>query len=107
MIGALVQFAQRSVQFLAHADAFFRCHVTGIGAGVGETLAAIGAAERLLTRMYAHVLLQMMLELKCFVAIGAFEFAQQRRFIVTDHVSLEAVHVGKCLLANFTALQIE
>lgn len=53
-----------------------------------ETFAAVGAAEWFLTRMYAHVFLQVMLEFERLITVGAFEFTQQRRFVVGDHVTL-------------------
>lgn len=55
---------------------------------MGESFAAIGAAEWLLTRMYAHVFLQVVLEFERLITVGTFEFTQQRRFVVGDHVTL-------------------
>lgn len=45
-----------------------------------------------------------MLEFEGLVAVGAFEFAESSTLVVTDHVTLEAVHVGKVLLAHATRL---
>lgn len=69
-----------------------------------EALATIVAAERLLAGMDANMLLEVMLEFECLVAVLAFEFAQQRRFVVADHVALQAVHVGERFLAQLAAL---
>lgn len=46
-----------------------------------------------------------MFKLEGLVAVGALEFAQSSRFVVTNHVTLQAVDVGKILLANATRLK--
>jgi hypothetical protein len=69
-----------------------------------EPLATIITAERLLARMDAQVLLQVMLKLERLITVGALEFAQQRRLVVADHVALQAVDVGKVFVANFATL---
>lgn len=89
----------------AQADALLRGHVTGVGARVGEPLAAVGAGERLLARVDAHVLLQVVLKLERLITVGTFKLAQQRRLVVGDHVALQPVHVGELLVAHLAALE--
>lgn len=72
---------------------------------MGEPLAAVGAPERLLARVDAHVFLQVVLELERLITVGTFELPQQRRLVVGNHVTLEAVHVGKLLVAHLAALK--
>lgn len=93
-------------QLQAHADALFRRHVAGVRAGMRKAFAAVVAAERLLAGMDAHMLLEVVLELERLVAVGALEFAQQRRLVVADHVALQAVHVGKRFVAHLAALWV-
>lgn len=38
--------------------------------------------------MNANMLFQMVFEFERFVTVGTLEFAQQRRFVVTNHVTL-------------------
>lgn len=45
-----------------------------------------------------------MLEFKGLFAVGAFEFAEAGALVVTDHVALEAIDVGKILLAYYAGL---
>lgn len=45
--------------------------------------------------------LKMMFELECFFALGTFELAQHRTFVVAYHVPLETVYVSKCFVAYF------
>lgn len=71
---------------------------------MGEPLATVVARERFLPRVDAHMLLQVMFELECLITVGAFEFPEQRRLVVGDHVALESVHVGELLVAHFAAL---
>lgn len=78
--------------------------MTRIGTGMREFFATIGAAKWFFARMYANVLFQVMFEFERFVTVGAFEFAQQSRFVVADHVPLQAIHVGETFLAYFAAL---
>lgn len=72
---------------------------------MGEPFAAVVTTEWLLARMYAHVLLQVMLEFERLITVGAFELTQQRRFVVRDHMTLETVNVGKLLVAYLAAHQ--
>lgn len=72
---------------------------------MGEPFAAVGAPEWLLARVDSHVLLQVVLELERLITVGALEFAQQRRLVVGDHVTLEPVHVGELLMAHLAAHQ--
>lgn len=48
-----------------------------------------------------------MLEFKGFIALGAFEFAQDCTLVMTDHVTLEAVDIGEGFVANFARLQTQ
>lgn len=48
--------------------------------------------------------LEVVFKLEGLVAVGALEFAQSSRFVVADHVTLEAIDVGKVLLANAARL---
>ena len=50
--------------------------VGGVGARVGESLATVLTLERLLARVNALVLLQMMLELESFATMRALELSQ-------------------------------
>lgn len=70
-----------------------------------ESFAAVVASERLFAAVYADVLFQMVLELERFITIRTFEFPQQCRFVVTNHVTLQPVHIGEGLVADFAALQ--
>ena len=47
-----------------------------------------------------------MLELECFFAVGAFEFAKASALVVTDHVTLQTVDVCEILLAHGTRLRV-
>ena len=48
--------------------------------------------------------LEVMLEFEGLFAVGAFEFAEAGALVVTDHVALEAIDVGKILLAYYAGL---
>ena len=50
--------------------------VGGVGARVGESLATVLTLERLLARVNALVLLQMMLELESFATMRALKLSQ-------------------------------
>lgn len=78
--------------------------MTGIGTGMGKAFAAIAAAEWFLAGMDADMLFEVVLEFESLVAVGAFEFAQKRRFVVADHVALQAIDVGEALVADFATL---
>lgn len=67
---------------------------------MGKFFATVGTFEGLLAAVNPQMLLQMVLEFKGFVAIIAFKFAQQCAFVVTDHVSLQPVHVREALVAD-------
>jgi len=54
--------------------------------------------------MWLCAYLEMVLEFEGLVAVGALEFAQSGRFVVADHVTLQAVHIGKVLLTNAARL---
>lgn len=71
---------------------------------MGKLFAAVGALEGLLAAVNPQVLLQMVLEFKGFVAIIAFEFAQQCAFVVADHVSLQPVNIREALVADLARL---
>lgn len=45
-----------------------------------------------------------MLKFEGLFAVGAFEFAETRALVVADHVALEAVDIGKVLLAHAARL---
>lgn len=47
----------------------------------------------------------MMFELKRFLALGTFELAENRTLVVTYHVPLEAVYVGKRFVAHLARLK--
>lgn len=79
--------------------------MTGVGTGMGKAFAAVAAAEWFLAGMDAYMLFEVVLELEGLVAVGALEFAQQRRFVVADHVALQAIHVGETFVADFAALK--
>lgn len=79
--------------------------MAGIRTGMAEPLAAVVALEGLLARMDADVLLQVVLQLERLITVVALEFAQHRRLLVADHVTLQAVHVGKGLAALGTRLK--
>ena len=79
--------------------------MAGIRPGMAEAFAAVLALEGLLARMDAHVLLQVVLQLERLITVVALEFAQHRRLLVADHVTLQAVHVGKGLAALGTRLK--
>ena len=51
------------------------------------------------------VYLEMVLELKSFSTVNTLEAPKDRGLVVADHVSLQAVHVGKLLLADSTLLK--
>lgn len=55
--------------------------------------------------MYANMLLQMMLEFECLITIIAFKFTQPRWLIVTNHVTLQAIHIRERLLTYLAALK--
>lgn len=55
--------------------------------------------------MYAHVFLEVMLELKGLITLIAFEFTQQGGLIMADHVTLQAIDIGKSFVADFAALK--
>lgn len=78
--------------------------MAGIGPGMTETLPAVVALKRLLARVDANVLLQVVLQFERLVAVVAFELAQHRRLLVTDHVTLQPVHIGKGFVALGTSL---
>ena len=84
--------------------ALLRGHVAGVGARVGEALAAVGALEGLLARVDAHVLLEVVLELERLAALGALELAEVGALVVRDHVALQAVDVGERLAAHAAVL---
>jgi hypothetical protein len=72
---------------------------------VGEPLAAVLALERLLPGVDPLVLLQMVLELEGFAAMGTLELAEVRPVLVIRHVSLQLAQRGKLLVAQATRLQ--
>lgn len=72
---------------------------------MGESFTAVGASERFLARVDAHVFLQVVLEFERLITVGTFELSQQRRLVVGNHVALEAVHVGELLVAHLAAHQ--
>lgn len=51
--------------------------------------------------------LEMMFELERFFALGTFELAQHRALVMAYHVPLEAVNVGKRLVAHLARLQMK
>lgn len=55
--GVTVRGGTTAAHFEIHHQAFFRGHVTGIRAGMGEPLSAIHTLERLLSTMNPNVLL--------------------------------------------------
>ncbi len=63
------------------------------------------ALERLLAGVNPLVLLQVVLELEGFAAMGALELAQVRPVLVVRHVSLQLTERGKLLVAQATRLQ--
>jgi len=83
-------------------QALFGSHVRRIGARMGKALAAVAALKGLLSAVDSDVLLEVVLELECFFAVGAFEFAKASALVVTDHVTLQTVDVGEILLAHGT-----
>lgn len=46
----------------------------------------------------------MVFEFESFIAIVAFEFAQQRALVVADHVPLQPVHVCEAFVADLARL---
>lgn len=70
-----------------------------------KLLSAVGTFEWLLPAVNAQVLLQVMLELEGLVAVVALELAQLCALVMTDHVTLESVHVGEALVANLACLR--
>lgn len=48
--------------------------------------------------------LEMVFKLEGLFAVGALELAQSSRFVVTNHVALQAVDVGEILLTNAARL---
>lgn len=70
-----------------------------------EALTALVAAEGLLAGMDAHMLLQVVLELERLLTQEALELSQQRRLVVADHVSLQAINIRERLVAYFACLQ--
>lgn len=55
--------------------------------------------------MNAYVLFKMMLEFEGLIALITLELTQQSGLIVTDHVTLQAVHIGEGFVANLAALK--
>ena len=94
----------RFPHFEIHHPAFLGGHVTGVGARVTESLAAVGAFEGFFARVNANVLLQVMFELKGLHALGTFELAQLVGFVVRNHVTLETVNIGEGFGAHFANL---
>lgn len=46
----------------------------------------------------------MMLKLKRFIAIVAFELAELLTFIMADHMPLQAIHIQEALMADLASL---
>ena len=78
-----------------------------VRARMRETLVAVWTFERLLSRMYAHVLLEMMLEFESLAAtfVAAFEFSQFRAVGMIGKVSLQLRQVGELLRAHRARLE--
>lgn len=50
------------------------------------------------------IYLEMVFKLEGLLAVGALKLAQSSRFVVTNHVTLQAVDVGEVLLTNAARL---
>ncbi len=74
---------------------------------MGEPLAAVLALERLLPGVDPLVLLQVVLELEGFAAMGTLELAKVRPVLVVCHVSLQLTERWKLFVAQATRLQIK
>ncbi|RUS89639.1 hypothetical protein EGW08_002560, partial [Elysia chlorotica] len=87
---------------VTYDPAFLGGHVTAVGPRVGEALGARGALERFLSRVNANVLWwwKVMLEFECLAALRALELPQVGRLGVADHVTLQAIHIGKRFLTH-------
>ncbi len=72
---------------------------------MGEPLAAVLALERLLPGVNPLVLLQVVLELEGFAAMGALELAEVRPVLMVCHVALQLTERGELLVAQATRLQ--
>ena len=78
--------------------------VVVVAAGVGETLAAVIALERLLPGMDSLMHLDVERALEGFAAVGTLEFEQ---VLMVGHVALELAEGGELFVAQTTRLQNE
>ena len=72
---------------------------------MGEALAAVLALERLLPGVDSLMLLEVVLELEGFAAVGTLELAQVWPVLMVGHVALELAEGGELLVAQATRLQ--
>lgn len=70
-----------------------------------KLLAAISAFKGLFSTVDAEMFFQVVFELEGFVAVVALELPQQCALVMADHVTLQAVHIGKRLVANLARLK--
>lgn len=71
---------------------------------MGKTFAAVVALEWLFTAVNAKVLLEVMLKLEGFLAMGTLKLTKHGTLIMADHVSLESVDVGERFAAHLARL---
>lgn len=100
--GGIIRFY--SPHFEVHDETLLRCHMTRIGARMGEFLSAVSAFEGFLSAVYSEVLLEMMLELESFIAIVALELTEPCALVVTNHVPLQPIHIREALVADLACL---
>lgn len=70
-----------------------------------KSLAAVITTKWLFAGMYAHMFLKMMLKFESFITLIAFEFAQESRLVMADHVTLQTIDIGESFVANFATLK--
>ena len=80
--------------------------MTGVGAGVRESLATILALEWFLSGMDSLVLLQVMFEFESFTTMAAFKLSQVWAICMIGHVSLKFVESWKLFAAQTAGLKI-
>jgi len=79
--------------------------VTAVRARVTEPLATYAAHKRLLTRMNARVLFEVVLELERLAAVRTTKASQFGSLTgVTHHVTLQSVDIRECFTTHTTRL---
>lgn len=69
-----------------------------------EAFATVRAFKGFLSTVDANVFLEMVLEFEGLATFWTFELAEVSALVMADHVTLEPVNIGECLVADLAVL---